>query len=124
MVDGRRVKGRCVKATKANRKNGRCDRAQAVGTARKTGAAGSNTFTFSGIPHAPGRTYLAGTDLAPPERVPLTEADFASEHEAAALLLPTAVTDDSGRLLPQWAPLDESLRPVAPPRKKKTVVVS
>ena len=77
-----------------------------------------------GLPRAPGRTYLAGTDLAPPERVPLTEADFRDEAEAAAMLLPTAVTDASGRLLPQWAPLDESLRPVAPPRKKKSVVVS
>ncbi len=77
-----------------------------------------------GLPRAPGRTYLAGTDLAPPERVPLAEADFANEAEAAAMLRPTAVTDEHGRLLPQWAPLDESLRPVAPPRKKKTVVVS
>ena len=76
-----------------------------------------------GLPRAKGRTYLAGTDLAPPERVPLTEADFADEAEAAEMLLPTAVTDASGRLLPQWAPPDESLRPVAPPRKKKTVVV-
>jgi adenylate cyclase len=29
-----------------------------------------------GLPRAPGRTYLAGTDLPPPERVPLTDADF------------------------------------------------
>jgi hypothetical protein len=77
-----------------------------------------------GLPRARGRTYLAGTDLAPPERVPLTEADFRDEAEAAAMLAPTAVTDATGRLLPQWAPLDESLRPVAPPRKKKSVVVS
>ena len=48
----------------------------------------------------------------------------ADEAEAAAMLVPTAVTDASGRLLPQWAPLDEPLRPVAPPRKKKAVVVS
>ncbi len=78
----------------------------------------------SALPRAPGRTYLAGTDLAPPERVPLVEADFKDEAEAASLLLPTAVTDAAGRLLPQWAPVDESLRPVAPPRKKKSVVVS
>jgi len=56
--------------------------------------------------------------------VPLTEADFGDEAEAAGLLLPMAVTDAAGRLLPQWAPLDESVRPVAPPRKKKSVVVS
>src|SRR6202000_960968 len=77
-----------------------------------------------GLPRARGRTYLAGTDLAPPERVPLSEADFADEAEADAMLRPTAVTYAAGRLLPQWAPPDESLRPVAPPRKKKTVVVS
>ena len=77
-----------------------------------------------GLPRAPGRTYLAGTDLPPPERVPLAEADFRDEAEADALLQPTAVTDAAGRLLPQWAPLDESLRLVAPPRKKKPVVVS
>jgi hypothetical protein len=76
-----------------------------------------------GLPRAPGRTYLAGTDLAPPERVPLAEADFDDEHHAASLLLPTAVTDERGGLLPPWAPLDESLRPVAPPRRKKSVVV-
>jgi radical SAM superfamily enzyme YgiQ (UPF0313 family) len=79
-------------------------------------------MAMAGLPRVPGRTYLAGTDLAPPERVPLTEADFRDEAEAAAVLLPTAVTDATGRLLPQWAPLDESLRPVAPPRKKAVVV--
>ena len=77
-----------------------------------------------GLPRAAGRTYLAGTDLPPPERVPLTDADFRDEAEADALLQPTAVTDAAGRLLPQWAPLDESLRPVAPPRKMKSAVVS
>ena len=76
-----------------------------------------------GLPRAPGRTYLAGTDLPPPERVPLTEADFVDEAEAAALMLPTAVTDEAGRLLPQWAPPDGSQRPVLPPRKKKSAVV-
>ena len=77
----------------------------------------------AGLPRAPGRTYLAGTDLAPPERVPLTAADFADEAEAAALMQPTAVADAAGRLLPQWAPPDGALRPVLPPRKKKQAVV-
>lgn len=81
-------------------------------------------MAMAGLPRTPGRTYLAGTDLAPPERVPLTAADFRDEAEAVALLAPTAVTDATGRLLPQWAPLDESLRRVAPPRKNKAVVVS
>jgi len=79
---------------------------------------------MAGLPVAPGRTYLAGTDLAPPERVPLTEADFVDEAQARGLLEPTAVTDGAGRLLPQWAPLDESHKTVSPPRIKKSVVVS
>jgi len=76
-----------------------------------------------GLPRAPGRTYLAGTDLAPPERVPLAEADFVDEAEAALLMRPTAVTDEAGRLLPQWAPPDGAQRPVLPPRKNKSAVV-
>ena len=78
----------------------------------------------AGLPRAPGRTWLAGTDLAPPERVPLTEADFRDEAEAAGLLQPTPVTDAGGRLLPQWAPLAESMRLAAPLRKNKPAVVS
>jgi len=77
----------------------------------------------AGIPHAPGRTYVAGTDLAPPERVPLTDADFDDEAHARSLLEPTAVTDARGRLLPQWAPADGAQQAVAPPRTKKSVVV-
>ena len=78
----------------------------------------------AGLPCAPGRTYLAGTDLAPPEQVPLTDADFASEAEADAVRRPVAVTDARGRLLPQWAPLDDSLRAVAPPRRTQPAAVS
>jgi radical SAM superfamily enzyme YgiQ (UPF0313 family) len=79
---------------------------------------------MAGLPRAPGRTWLAGTDLAPPEQVPLTDADFDDEAQARRLREPTAVTDAQGRLLPQWAPLDESLHAVAPPRtKKKSVAV-
>ncbi len=79
----------------------------------------------AGIPHAPGRTYLAGTDLAPPETVPLTDADFDDETEADAFRNPTAVTDRNGRLLPQWAPREPSNSTVAPvfvsPRRKNPV---
>ncbi|MBC7663242.1 MAG: hypothetical protein H7276_05475 [Caulobacter sp.] len=56
--------------------------------------------------------------------MPLADARFADEAEAEAMLRPAAVTDEHGRLLPQWAPLDESLRLVAPPRKKKSALVS
>lgn len=79
---------------------------------------------MAGLPRAPGRTYLAGTDVAPPEQVPLTDADFDGEAQALALRTPTAVTDAAGRLLPQWAPPDEPSRIVAPPRRKKSVVAS
>lgn len=54
-------------------------------------------------PH-PDRTYLAGTDVAPPEAtsVPLTDEDFDSEEEKKAILRPWRVTDAEGRVLPLW----------------------
>ncbi len=54
-------------------------------------------------PH-PDRTYLPGTDVAPPEAtsVPLTDADFNSEAERRAIMEPWAVTDAAGRVLPNW----------------------
>jgi hypothetical protein len=78
----------------------------------------------AGVPRASGRTYLAGTDVAPPESVPLTDADFADEAEAGRVRSPMAVADGQGRLLPQWAPLVESPRTLAVPRMKKSVSVS
>ena len=58
IVAGRRVNGRCVKATKTNRKKARCDRAQAAGTLNVTGKAGANSVTFKG--KLSGRTLAAG----------------------------------------------------------------
>ncbi|MGH8727442.1 MAG: B12-binding domain-containing radical SAM protein [Burkholderiales bacterium] len=55
--------------------------------------------TASGFP---GRTYIAGTDAAPPESVPLTDADFKSQAQRRELLEPWRVTDEVGALLPQW----------------------
>jgi radical SAM superfamily enzyme YgiQ (UPF0313 family) len=52
---------------------------------------------------AAGRTYLAGTDLSPPEQVPLTERDFSTDAERGAILDPWHVTDGNGRVLPQWS---------------------
>ena len=51
-----------------------------------------------------GRTYVAGTDVAPPEarRVPLSEADFTSEEERDRIVLPWAVADGDGAALPHW----------------------
>jgi hypothetical protein len=48
------------------------------------------------------RTYIAGTDAAPPESVPLTDADFMSEMQRTSILEPWRVTDGRGALLPQW----------------------
>jgi hypothetical protein len=58
IVAGRRVNGRCVKATKSNRKKPRCDRAQAAGTLNVTGKAGANRVPFQG--KLGGRTLPAG----------------------------------------------------------------
>jgi radical SAM family protein len=54
-------------------------------------------------PH-PDRTYLAGTDVPPPEatNVPLTEDDFESEEERRAIMEPWRVSDAEGRVLPEW----------------------
>lgn len=54
-------------------------------------------------PH-PDRTYLPETDVVPPEMtsVPLTDADFDSDEERAAIMEPWQVTDSEGRVLPQW----------------------
>jgi hypothetical protein len=51
---------------------------------------------------APNRTPIAGFDKAPPEAVPLTDADFVSEAERAAIMAPWAVTDTDARVLPHW----------------------
>jgi hypothetical protein len=52
---------------------------------------------------APSRTYIAGTDGAPPERVPFEDSDFNDENERLRMLEPWRVTDGAGRLLPQWS---------------------
>jgi len=54
-------------------------------------------------PH-PDRTYLAGTDVPPPEMksVPLTDGDFESEEECRLIMEPWAVTDAEGQVLPAW----------------------
>ena len=56
----------------------------------------------AGATEIPGRTFIAGTDLAPPESVPFVDADFASEAQRTAILEPWRVTGASGALLPQW----------------------
>lgn len=53
-------------------------------------------------PVAPGRTFIPGTDILPPERVPLTQADCRDEAHYLDLISPVAVTDAQGRVLPRW----------------------
>lgn len=53
---------------------------------------------------AAGRSFIAGSDLVPPEhgRVPLSDADFDSAVQRAAVLDPWPVSDAAGRVLPHW----------------------
>jgi len=52
----------------------------------------------------PDRTFIAGTDITPPEAngVPLLEDDFSSEAERDWIVGPWAVTDERGRPLSFW----------------------
>ena len=56
----------------------------------------------AGATEVSGRTFIAGTDVAPPESVPFVDSDFASEVQRKAILDPWRVTDASGALLPRW----------------------
>jgi hypothetical protein len=70
-----------------------------------TSAAVASVQFFSRLRRAdPARTYIAGTDIEPPEAttVPLTDKDFNSEEERRAILEPWKVTDAEGRALPIW----------------------
>lgn len=50
----------------------------------------------------PGRTFMAGTDTLPPERVPFAKDDFDSEAQYLDICSPTLITDERGRLSPAW----------------------
>ncbi len=62
---------------------------------------------------APLRTYVAGTDTPPPERVPLSDADFDDASDRARIVEPFRVTDGSGRALAPWL----GAKPVFAPRR-------
>ena len=55
-------------------------------------------------PRPADRTYIGGTEKAPPEavQVPFAADDFASDAERAAICEPWALTDGAGRVLPAW----------------------
>jgi hypothetical protein len=59
---------------------------------------------WNGYRPDPDRSYLAGSDRAPPEaqRIPFEAADFRDEREYRAIMTPWAVTDERGFVLPQW----------------------
>lgn len=58
--------------------------------------------THAGRFDFPARTFIAGTDVPPPETVPLTDADFSSEEERSSVMDPWRVTDGTGALLAHW----------------------
>ena len=62
------------------------------------------THAFERYQPHPDRTYVAGTDVPPPEAtsVPLTDSDFDSDEQRRAILEPWRVTDSAGRVLPIW----------------------
>ena len=78
LVSGRRVGGRCVKATKTNRRKPRCDRSLAAGTLNVAGKAGANTVAFSG--------KLRGRALAPGSYRLLVTAQADGKTSAAAAI--------------------------------------
>lgn len=57
---------------------------------------------FDAQPLARDRSYIAGTDKARPETVPLTDADFTSAEERDRIMKPRQVSDAQGRVLPHW----------------------
>ena len=68
IVPGRRVKGRCVRPTKANRNKPHCGRYLARGALTVAGSGGDNAYAFSGKVHErtlePGRYRLRVTASA------------------------------------------------------------
>lgn len=62
----------------------------------------------AGFDPAPGRSFCAGTELAPPEIVPFVDADFRDDAERAAVCGALRVTDAGGSLLPVWQPAGDS----------------
>ena len=64
----------------------------------------------AGIPDFPGRTYIAGTDVLPPESVPLSTADFNSETQQLEVMEPWRVTNEEGALLPALAGFPRRIR--------------
>jgi hypothetical protein len=60
-----------------------------------------DVYAADTIPAA-SRSLLAGSDTPPPERVPLTKADFDSEEQQRQIMAPWRVTDMEGRVLDAW----------------------
>ncbi len=60
-----------------------------------------DVYATDSIP-AESRSLVAGSDTPPPERVPLSEADFDSEEQQRQIMTPWRVTDMEGRVLDAW----------------------
>ena len=62
-----------------------------------------NTIVYRWQPRQD-RTFIAGTEPAPPEvaKVPFTADDFESEQQRREIMEPWKVTDADGRVLPEW----------------------
>lgn len=48
------------------------------------------------------RSYIAGSEPPYPERVPLSDRDFACDAQRRAILEPLRITDERGEMLPMW----------------------
>jgi hypothetical protein len=75
----------------------------------------ADVFAANPLP-ARSRSLVAGSDSAPPERVPFTPDDFESDTQRRLIMEPWRVTDSDGRVLPRWLesePVFEPSRPEA-----------
>jgi radical SAM superfamily enzyme YgiQ (UPF0313 family) len=63
----------------------------------------NSLWSISSRPH-PDRTFIAGTDITPPDvmNVPLGDDDFETEEERRRVMEPVRVTDSEGKILPHW----------------------
>lgn len=63
---------------------------------------------------APGRTFVAGTDLPPPETVPFAADDFDDDAHRQRICAPVRVTDGAGDVLPAWRAAPRRVKMLTP----------
>lgn len=76
---------------------------------------------FDWQPLPAGRTYITGSEVPYPEssRVPLTDDDFESESQRAAVMDPWRVSDARGEILPMWHGSQPALPTPASARRER-----